>query len=331
MPIVYQNPTYPYQVSFGGVKAPSTQLNYRQMLSEVTQWNPDLDPMVAGRFVNNYYRKVIDRRSWYGLKLRGFAYVQQPVTQGQVTVTAGNSIVTGIGTNWPTIPANQIGTIIGMQFRTSFTNAYQTIANVISGTSLQLETPYAAQSQTQTGYQIVAAYLNFGANIKRLLWALNQQMGWPMDVNVPVETINMRDTWRTNLGWSKVLANRSMDPSGALLVECWPTPFSNQTFPFEGYQQPPDLVLDSDAPVAWIPADLIVKRASADAMVHPSNKRQVNMVLYSSFIAEYDKRLEEAEQSDNNLDQRDVTWDYGEEDGSMGTGTGSMWAFNHDV
>src|ERR1700721_4021572 len=99
--VVYVNPTYPFQVSGGSVQAASTQLNYRQMLSEVTSWNPDVDPMIAGRWINNIYRKVIDMRSWYGLKLRGQGNVRAPSNTGQATTIFGNPIVNGGGTNGP--------------------------------------------------------------------------------------------------------------------------------------------------------------------------------------------------------------------------------------
>lgn len=332
MPVVYQNPTYPWQVSFDGTKAASTQLTFRQMLNEVLQWNSNLDPMVAGRMINNHYRTTIDKRNWYGLKLRGQVTAGAPFNQGTVNVTEGNPLVTGINTGWPTIPAGQPGSIIGFQFRPGFTYGYQTIANVISPTELQLDTPYPAQSLTGSGYQILEVYCNFGANIKRLSWAVNQLNGWPMDVNVPVKTINQWDVWRTSIGWSTVFATRSPAPDGSFIAEYWPSPYALQTFPFEAWQQPPDLEDDNDSIVAWMPADLIVKRAAVDAIYHPSNKNRdaFSLQTATNFLGEYEKRLSDAEFRDNDMDQQDVTWDYGEEDGRVGFGPGSTWAQQHD-
>lgn len=325
MSVVYVNPTYPNQVSFGGVKAPSTQLNYREMLNEVTRWNPNVDPMVAGRWINNYYRKIIDMRSWYGLKLKGQVSVSSPTNPGLVTCTLGSPFVVGTGTNFDS-------TLIGLQFRTGFTYGYQTITNVTDATHLQLDTPLVAAPGTNTtGYQIVDAYINFGANIKRLLWATNQQQGWPMEVNWPIQTINAWDVWRQSLGWSRYLAQRAPDPTGAALWECWPNPFSQQAFPFEAYQQPPDMVLDNDAPVAWIPADLIVTRAVADALVFGGRKSDYYDPTTSGMkVAEFDKRCEQAQMADNDLDQQDVSWDYGMEEGRVGFGVGSAYAQSHD-
>jgi hypothetical protein len=326
VPVVYQNTVYPWQVSFGGVQAPSTQLNFREMLNEVTDWNPNVDPMTAGRWINNYYRKVIDMRTWYGLKLRGQVSVIQPVNSGQVSSQYGNPTITGIGTSWDQ-------TLVGLQFRTGFTYGYQTIVEVNEGAqTLQLDTPFAGAAGTNTtGYIIVEAYVDFGANIKRLLWATNQQQGWPMTVNIPVQTINQWDVWRQSLGWSTVFATRSPSPAGGMICECWPTPFSNQVFPFEAYQMPPVLVNDDDAMVSWIPSDLIVTRAVADALVYKGRRSP----YYDPTTAglkrqEFNERVESAAQADNNMDQQDVTWDYGEEDGRVGFGPGSTYAQNHD-
>lgn len=331
MAIVYTNPTYPFQVSFGGTQAPSTQLNYRQMLSEVCGWNPDVDPMTAGRWINNYYRKIIDKRSWYGLKIKGQVTAAAPYNQGTVNVTLGSNIVNGIGTNWSTLRYGQTGSLIGLQFRTSFTLGYQTIVNVLSPTQLQLDTPYASQNLTNTGYQIAAVYIDFGANIKRLLWAVNQQQGWPMEVNVPVQTLNQWDVWRISLGWSTIFATRSATPGGSLLMELWPAPYSLQAFPFEAYQQPPELVADSDSPVPWIRSDLIVTRAVADALIYRGKmSKYYDPVAAGIKRAEFNETVEEMAQADNDMDQQDVTWNYGEETGMVGFGPGSTWAQQHD-
>ena len=95
---------------------------------------------------------------------------------------------------------------------------------------------------------------------------------------------------------------------------------------------PPVLVNDNDSCVSWIPTDLIVKRASVDAIYHPSNKKRDAFALQTArdFREEFSARLEEAEQSDNDMDQQDVTWDYGQEDGRIGFGPGSTWQQMHD-
>jgi len=80
------------------------------MLGELLQWNPDLPVQVAAKFINNSYRRVIDARLWYGMLIKGQVNVPNAYTVGNVTVTNGTGVVTGVGTAWT--PA-----MIGLSFQ----------------------------------------------------------------------------------------------------------------------------------------------------------------------------------------------------------------------
>ena len=330
MPVVFSNPQFPYQVGPNGSQAYVTQTNYRQMLSEVCLWNPDLDPQTAGRMINNIYRRVVDRRSWYGLKVRGNLNISTIPTQtGTATVTNGSNIVQGNGTTWASAGPNSV---VGFQFRSSFSGPWQTIVSVNNALQqLTIDTPYGLATRTG-GFQIQEAFATLGSNIKYLLWATNVQQGWPIEVNVPIETENVWDTWRTSLGWTTMFGTRAPTPDGQFQIEMWPTPFQSQVFPFEAYIQPPDMTLDQDSPVAFIPSDLIVIGAIADAKVFSGRgSKYYDPVVSAAKRAEFNERLEAAENADNMLDQRDVTWSYGFEDGRVGFGPGSFYGQSHDV
>ncbi len=326
MPVVYSNPAFPNQVSSSQtVQSYATQLNFRSMIQEVTQWNPNVDPMVAGRWLNNYYRNIIDRRSWYALKLRGQISVPNTYNQGIALFTYQSPIVIGTGTNWTQA-------MVGQQIRTGFTYPLQTIVKVIDATHLQLDMPFGGNTQS-AGYNIFTAYVVMGGNIKRFLWAVNQQQGWPMNVNVPVESINFWDVWRISIGWSTHFAVRPPTPDGQYQIEIWPLAYQNQVFPFEAYQQPVDMTLDTDTPLAWIRSDILVSRAIADAMMFGGRKSDFyDPTTAQMKIAQFNADAEAMEQADNDMDQRDVMWDYGEEDGESGPNSlamNSTWAQNH--
>jgi hypothetical protein len=326
MPVVFTDPIFPYQVGANSSsQAWSVQLNYRQMLSEVTSWNPNFDPMKAGRAINNAYRKILDRRSWYGLKIRGTATVPNITATGQATYVSGVQTVQGVGTNWT--PALE-----GLQFRAGFTYPYQTITIVDPiNQIITLDTPYTGVSGTSP-YQIVAAYLSFGGNVKRLMWAVNQLQGWPVNVRTKVEQINSWDTWRTSLGWVRHFATRPPTPDGQFQVEIWPTPYAYQVFPFEAYTQPADMVLDTDCPVAWVSSHLIVERAVADALVFGGRKSDYyDPTTAAAKIGEFNKAVETAEWSDEGLEQQAVMWDYDNSGGNETQGDGSAWAQSHDA
>ncbi len=326
MPVILANPLYPQQVGWSGQQAVTTQLNFRQMLDEVVSWNPDLDTMRAGRLVNNYYRKILDKRDWYGLSVRGQLQIGNTVNTGQAVAISGSNIVQGIGTNWTTA-------LIGLQFRIGFTYPYQTINNVNTAQQqLTLDTPFGGGINITGGYNIVEAYVTLGANVKRLKWMRNQQQGWPMEVGMAEETINVWDTWRTQLGWSTCIASLPPTPDGQQQWEVWPTPYQAQVFPFEAWVQPPDMQADNDCPAPFIRSDLIVTRASVDSiLMAPKNSPYYKPELAQIFLKEFNTSLEDMENRDNAMDNQDVTWDYGFENGRIGFGPGSTWGQSHDT
>jgi hypothetical protein len=329
-PTVVSNPLWPNQQGSSPFNQPyATQLNFGQMIREVQNWNPSVDPFTAARMLNNVYRAIIDRRSWYGLKVRGQLTVATPYSTGTVTVTNGSNIVTGIGTTWTQA-------LVGQQFRINFTYQYSTIISVdVGAQTLTLDFPFAGNTQT-SGYMILQAYFALDGNIKRMLWAVNQLMGWPMVVNaLPVELVNAEDVWRTYQGWSTHFVTRPPTPSGQYQIEIWPAPFQQQTFPFEAYTQPPDMQLDTDSPVAFIDSDAIVLGGTYAALMYrPKQNTYYDpaMALQVAQMkkAEFDARVEMMEQKDNDIDQRNVMWDYDASGIGFG-GEGSYFAQSHDV
>lgn len=329
MPVVFSNPNFPYQFGTNGSQAYVQQLNYGQCLREVTQWNPDLDSEVAGRLINNAYRQIIDTFDWYGLKVRGSINVPTIMTAGQASVTNNSTLVQGIGTAWA---ANGPNSLVGLQFRQGFSWPWATIVSVDQlNQRLTIDIPYGGPSAVG-GYQVQSVYVTLGANIKKICWATNQQQGWPIIVDADVEQFNYWDTWRFSLGWTKYFAPRAPTPDGQFQIEMWPTPFQAQVFPFEAYIQPPDMRLDSDAPVAFIRADCIVSRAIADAkLIGGRTSKYYDPVVAGMKMKEYYEKLESMQNANDQLNLTTVTWDKGMEDGYGAYGEGSVWAQSHDV
>jgi hypothetical protein len=278
----------------------------------------------AMRMLNNRYRQIIDRRNWYGLKVKGIASVSPYVQTGSVLVTSGSYTVQGTGTNWT-------NAVIGLQFRPGFPFEFQTIVAVDTVNQiLTLDTPFQGPTAS-SGYQIVSAYLTLGANIKRLSWAKNQLFGWPIEVNVDIQVINARDTWRQQLGWVTVFATRAPTPDGQFMVEAWPTPYTTpQQMPFEAWTQPPNMDLDTDTPVAWVRSDLLVMGAIADALLfrpkqNPYYSEGACLQISGERTGRFNAMVLEAENADEALNQQAVTWDYeGDE-----KGYGGLWAQMH--
>ena len=331
-PTVTSNPQFPNQQGASPFnQSYVTQLNFGQMLREVSNWNPAVDPQTAARMVNNVYRAILDRRSWYGLKVRGQIVVGNPYSQGQVSATLGSTFVDGIGTAWTQ-------DLVGQQFRINFTLPYQTILDVDTANQrLTLDMPYPGNTVT-SGYLILQAYFAMDGNIRRILWAVNQMMGWDMVVNaLPVECVNSWDVWRTFNGWSTHFVTRPPTPAGQYQIEVWPSPFQRQVFPYEAYGQPPDMQDDNDAPVPFIDADAIVLGATIKALQYRPKQNtyydpQSALMIARDKTAEFNARLEQLEQKDNDIDQRDVSWDYGQgNENTFPGGRGAVYNQSHDV
>jgi hypothetical protein len=327
MTVVVGNPQYPNQ--FGAnpqqYQPVTTQLNLRQMIGEVLLWNPDIDPLLVKRMLNNNYRKVVERRNWYGLLVRGQISTPQYTSTGSATVTLGSNTVTGTGTAWTQA-------LIGQQFRIGFNNPFQTITDVDAvAQTLTLDIPYGAQSITTTGYQIVQCWVTLGANIRYILDAVNQQQGWRIQCNVPQQTINETDTWRTNVGWSYAFSNREPTPDGQLQIEIYPVPFFLQVFPFLAYIQPPDMVNDTDSPVLFLRSDVLVLLTIADALVWKGKQNKYYDPTTAGLkLQQAEGELIKMERNDDSMYQQDTTWSYGLEWG-YAVGQGSLFGQNHAV
>jgi hypothetical protein len=326
MAVIFSSPVFPNQSGASPFnQAYSVQNNFREMIGEVTRWNPNCDPQVAGRLLNNRYRSIIDRRSWYGLKVRGQIVIPEINATGQAVTVMGSNTVTGIGTNWNV-------TLVGTQFRQAFTNEWQTITAVnATAQTLQLDFPYPGPSATGP-FQITQVYIVMGGNIKRIIWATNSQQGWPINVRTTVKSLNEWDTWRIALGWVRHFATRAPTPDGQFQMEVWPAPYAAQVFPFEAYTQPPNMVADTDAPVAWVRSDLIVMGAVADALVMGGRKSDYyDPTTAMAKEKQFNSEIEHAEMADNDLDQTDVMWDDGADMPNETIGDGSAYAQSHDV
>ena len=313
MPVVFTSPLFPYQVGANPYnQAFSVQSNFGTMLREVTNWNPNVDSEVAGRMINNRMRAIIDRRSWYATKVRFVANVPNIQTTGTCTVTYNSATVQGIGTAWT--PA-----LVGLQFRQTFTQPYQTIVAVNpTAQTLTLDTPYPGPTFSGA-YYILEVYISFGSNIKRLKWASNALFGWPLEIGVPVQVLEARDQWRASMGWATTMATRPPTPDGQFQVEVWPSPYAAQTFPGEAYTQPPNMVADSDSPQAWIRSDLLVTGAISDALLYRPKQNTyydpaTAVQIASGKAAQFEKDLLQMEDADEGLEQQAVQWNYEEDE-----------------
>jgi hypothetical protein len=302
---------------------PSTQLNFRKMIGEVCSWNPDLDPLAAGRMINNCYRKIIDNRMWYGLMVKGQVTVPNAYATGTCSVTTGSNEI-------PIVGAVLTTSMIGMQIRAGFSYPIYTITEVDTVSQVvTTDIAWGGPTLSGIGYQIFQNIVTPHPNLKLMLAMVNQSQGFRLKLHIPQEVINIYDTWRTTTGWTYFLADAYPSPQGTPQFELYPIPTYQQAFPYLAYVQPPDMVNDNDTPVTFIRSDVIVLGAISDALVY----RGKNSKYYDPQTSLYKKKewaaeMENMSRTDDSLALRNLVWEF---DKFPQSRFGAQWLQSHDL
>jgi len=316
----------PNQVLPAGTPVFVNQMNTGQALGQIQFWNPDLSqPKLIG-LLNNSLRKVVDRKAWASLFIKGQVVAPQATTQGQVTATLGSDIIVGTGTAWTQA-------LVGRQFRIGYNNPIYTIIAVddtASPQTLQLELQWGSPNIT-SGYFIIQNYFNFGPNIKYLKCMTNMQLGYKFYLHSTQDELNTIDVWRQNQNFPYISAGFPMSPDGSYIQELYPASWIQQAFPFMAYVQPSNLVNDSDPFPPYFRADVIIKDAIAEALVigGPKNNKYYDAAESRNKRQDFEGELLRMANADENLYRTEFT-KMGEDMPYFQTG-GAYWAAVHGV
>lgn len=324
MPLIpTQNVVIPQQVLPNGNPIAVNQMNFGQAIGQVQFWNPDLSQPKIAALINNSLRKVVDRKTWYSLFVKGQVIAPQAVTAGQVTATLGSPTIVGTGTTWTTA-------LIGLQFRIGYNNPIYSIIDVPDATHLTLELPWGSPNIT-SGYFICQNYFNFGPNVKYLKTMVNMQMGIKFQLHATQDTLNTWDPWRQNQNFPWVSAGMPLAQDGSYLQELYPAAWIQQAFPFMAYIQPFNLVNDSDPFPAYFRSDIIIKDAIAEALTigGPRNNKYYDPGESRNKRQDFEGELLRMANADENLYRTEVTR-FGEDMPYYQTG-GAFWSAVHGV
>lgn len=320
MPVVTVNP----RVVAGQVNqtsmAQTTQKNFRQMCGEVQQWNPDAPATMVETWINNSYRKILDKRLWYGLQVRGQIQVPTVYTTGTASFTLNTTSVQGFNTAWT-------AAMVGSQIRSGFQTGFYNIAAVdVVHQVITLDLPWGNPTVGRAGYTIMQVWVTLGYNIKMVLNAVNQRQGFPLYCNCPQNELNRVDTWRTSTGWTTVMANFPANSLGQPMYELWPAPTYQQVFPFNAYVQTPDMVEDTDFPAAFVRSDIIVCRAISDALMFRGKKSAYyDPDTAKAKLGEFNAEVNQMSMMDDNMYPKDLQYD-----SILGNGLGDTWWQMHE-
>jgi hypothetical protein len=245
------------------------QMNFGQIVGQGLAANPDWDPSEIQVEVNSIVRSIYDRRTWYGLMVRGQIITAQQVIGGSVSLNVYSNQVVGTGTTWD-------ASLVGRCFRVGYNQPlYQIIAVDAFNQILTLEMPWAGPSYNGVGYVITQNFYVLGPNVKYVHTCRNLLMAWRLQLGFNQQTLDAVDPWRINTFMPAALAQMPPDPNGAYQVELWPVPAVQQGLPFIAVVQPPNLVNDWDSLPPYIRCDIVVKFLKAEAKVTGGPKRNL--------------------------------------------------------
>lgn len=320
----------PDQVLPSGALPYVNQSTVGQVIGYSLSANPDYDSSHAYVELNSILRKIYDRRTWYGLMIRGQIPTSGYIQGGSVTVTNGSKSVPGVGTAWTP-------TVIGRQFRIGYnTPPYTVTALDEAAQVLTLEMPWAGSTVSPSGYFIAQYYYSF-PNIKYIHTAKNLLQAWRLRLNYNQQSLDAIDPWRVNTFMPRALAQMPPGVNGEYMVELWPVPTIQQALPYIAVVQPPNVTQDGDSFPAYIRADIVQKFLRADALVYrgPKLNKYYDAQEAGRLRGEAEEELIMMAKTDEDLYRQNIVADWesmplapGLEDCING---GANYAFNHGV
>lgn len=275
--------------------------------------------------INSIVRKIYDRRTWYGLMVRGQIATTGFTIGGKCQVTLGSPIVQGVGTNWDP-------SLIGRQFRIGYnTPPYTITAMDAEFQQLTLEMPWASPTLLSAGYLIAQYYYSPGPNIKYIHTARNLIMAWRLRLDLNQQSLDQIDPWRINTFSPWALAQMPPGVNGEYMVELYPVPAIVQALPFVAVVQPPNLVNDSDSIPAYIRTDIVTKLSIADAKVYrgPKFNKYYDAAESQRLRGEAETELMYLALNDETLYRQDLKMEFEQMPEFAGSAAG--WSINHGV
>lgn len=304
------------------------QQNFGQMVGNVLAWNPDQDPESVKQQLNAHIRKIYDRRTWYGLMVRGQIATSGFFIGGNCNLINGTNLVQGIGTAWD-YP------LVGQQFRQGYNSPpYNIIAVDPTNQYLALEMPWAAPSLNNSSYFIQRLYYTIGPNIKYIHTCKNLIQAWRMNLSYNQQSLDAIDIWRISTLTPRALVQMPPTPDGQYRVELYPSPAIQQALPYIAVVQPPNLVDDEDSLPPYIRCDILVNFGIGDALVigGPKRNQYYDPATAQQKRGEAETELQSLITTDENLYRQDFKfkWEEMRMAPSLGGG-GAYYNVNHAV
>ena len=238
-----------------------------------------------------------------------FQFSHNPGTTLTTSSVAGLQLQLG-----PLLP---VYTLLGVSSRTGSDNAGI------------LDMAFGGATLTNSGYQLVKAYINF-PDLRSFVEVYDPQQGIPLATNVSQAELDSIDPQRSSQGWPQCLADLAPSVSGTFQYELWPHQLTPYALPVLYNRQWKYMKNPTDRPPYFINPSIIIDGAIADALrrkdIRDNNDVDpyFNPQLAREFDAKFALGAVQAAQADENKCQQALTSSRYQRGGGINAGA-SYW------
>lgn len=226
-------------------------MTYGNLKLRLVKAFPGVDLTLIEGWIGDVYADILDDLSWTRQKLTGILQTAAPYSTGSVTVTAGDTAITGSGTTWTS-------DMTGRAFRvTGRTEYYEfTYASATTGT---LDRAYEGSTAAGAGYSIFQFVYPMPADC-----ALLESDAFPSLARLSGPQIDATSTG-TPTNWASYMDDASTPPR--MQVELYPAPDAAVGIPFT-YVADSALPANSASFQAWVNPTALIEGVTSKIKAH---------------------------------------------------------------
>lgn len=157
--------------------------------------------------------------------------------------------------------------LAGRQLRISRNNPIFTVMGIVDPSTLLLDVAWGGPALVGAAYQVLKMYYHVHSRLRKVLDAIDQQQGWPLDLeSYSVTVVNTIDPQRTDTGDPRTMFPHTPSPSGNMRWEVWPAPTSARQVSAILSLQWPDMVDLADTPPPFLEPTIFSDLATSTAL-----------------------------------------------------------------
>jgi hypothetical protein len=215
-----------------------------------------------------------------GLQPDGVLYIDGGTPSAEavpINLIKGNSVV-GLFQFAHNAGATAVqSSLVGQQLRTGYQYPVFTILAVPTPTTLLIDSPWGGLPLVGVNYYIMGMYYSIlassnNANIRKIVAAVDQQQGIPLDTDMTQEELDIRDPQRSDNSDPIAFASRGPSAAGFMQWEIYPGPTSQRQIAFLASLQWPEMITDDSLPPPFLEPTIFTNMAASKALSTRTSK-----------------------------------------------------------